>query len=402
MRTLAPPGSPAVTVIYIRDLMDPADLERLVLTPLSHGAVAGAPADLARIGRFPAPTVQVAEEAGALRDGLYAGLAAIHIDGHATALLVGSPQTIRPFSAFDAGTDHNVAVLYRHLPSPDLRVERLTGNRTAVVYLQSKAPAPVVRAVAAWAGQLGPQPPQMPWWKAVIGVLRLPAAQECAVPAALAAALEHGYVAVLTDHRSVPMVAPATIELLLSSAKDLNLPPAVRWLAVRARVLAFFWGLELGALLIAITAYHHSLVPGPFLVAMAATRQNAPLPISLEIFLASVLADAAQAAAYRLGGPRFLFLAWIATVLTIMGMMQVGVIGAISGITSIAAMIARDVLPNLALARVLRVWRYLFMMAGAGLGVYGLTLLTYAMLVYLGEEQICENPIRMSPRAVTR
>lgn len=65
IRALTPPGSPAVTIMYIRDLMDPADLERLVLTPLAQGSIAGAPADLARSGRFPAPTLQVAEAAGA-------------------------------------------------------------------------------------------------------------------------------------------------------------------------------------------------------------------------------------------------------------------------------------------------------------------------------------------------
>lgn len=65
-------------------------------------------------------------------------------------------------------------------------------------------------------------------------------------------------------------------------------------------------------------------------------------------------------------------------------------------------MIIRDVLPNQALGRLLRIWRYLFMVAGAGLGVYGITLLTFAMLVYLGQEQVFANPIRIAPGAVTR
>ena len=402
MRTLTPPGSPAVTIIYLRDLMDPADLERLVLTPLSQGAIAGAPTDLARSGRFPAPTLEVAETAGALRDGLFFGLAAIHIDGHAAALLVGSPQASRPLTAFGSGTDHNVAVLYRHLPSPDLRVERMNGNRTALVYLQSKAAPDVVRAVAAWAGHLSPQPPQMVWWQAALDILRLPQAQECSLPSAMAAALEQGYVAVMTDHLSVPLLAPTTLELLLSGPKDVTLPPAVRRLVILPRVIAAMIGLLVGALLIAITGYHHTLLPGTFLVALAATRQNAPLPIVLEVFLVSALSDVAQAAAIRLGGQRILFLAWTGSVIAIIGAMQVGVIGAISGITAIGAMIIRDLLPNPALGRVLRIWRYLFMVVGAGLGVYGITLLTFAMLSYLGEERILANPIRLSPGAVTQ
>lgn len=402
VRTVVPTGGPAVTIIYIQHLIDPADLERLVLTPLSRGPANGSPAEIAASGRFPAPTLQVATDAEALQKGLYAGLAALHFDGHAAALLVGSPQTNRTLSAFGSGTDNNVAVLYRHLPTADLRVVRIAHNRTAVVYLQSQAAPDVVQAAVDFAGQLGTMPPKMAWWRAMLDILRLPKVLECPQPTAAAAALKLGYVAILTDHHPLPLLAPTTLELLLSGPRDVTLPTAVQRLVVWPRVVAASAGLLIGAMLIAITSYHHTLLPGPFLVALAATRQNAPLPIVLEIALVAALSDAAQAAACRFGGQRILFLAWMGAVIAIMGSMQVGVIGAMSGMASISSMIIRDVLPNPALPRMLRIWQYIFMVAGAGLGVYGITLLVFALLVYLGEERILTNPIRLSPGAVTQ
>lgn len=94
--------------------------------------------------------------------------------------------------------------------------------------------------------------------------------------------------------------------------------------------------------------------------------------------------------------------ALVAFILAMMAIMQVGMIGAISGVAAIAEGTVRTTLPDPALQRITRLWRYLFIGAAAGLGMYGITILLFLMMVYLGEERAVEHPVRLPPTALPR
>jgi hypothetical protein len=402
-RQLQPPGGPAVTIFYLQDLVAPADLERLVLVPLGAGALRGAPLDLARSGRFPAPMLETADDANTLRDWLLDGLTAIHLEGYPSVLLVGSGASVQSAPTFGHDLDANRIALCRCLRREDWTVEELGGTdntRPLLVYLRTAARPSLLREVRKSVDQLTVEPGKLPGWRALLNLFRLPQVLECSSPALAAVALRGGYVAVLLEHGGGPYLAPVSLELLWRSSRDVGLQPFVRRALVSWRILAAFAGATIGAWLIAFTAYHLAVLPGPFLMAVAVSRQNMPFPIAAEMFLVSFLGDVAEAAAIRTGGQRTLLLAWIGTVLAIMAGMQVGVIGAMSGLAAVAAMVLRIALPNESLRRLVRVWRYLFMVAGAGLGVYGISLLGFAMLVYLGNERSVGHLVRLAPDGV--
>jgi len=389
--------------MYIHDLVPPSDLERLVLAPLAPGGLAGSPNDVARSGRFPAPLLTVVEEGVALRDGLLSGLTGVHIAGYPAALLIGGGRAPRLESSFSSDTEHNLRMLFRHLPDPGVNIRRVIGTggvSCAVAFVESAARPEVVQAVTDWAGRMSAQEPRMPLWRAALGSVRLPPAVECTVPTTAAAALQKGYIFVAADHLVTPLLAPTTLELLLDGPHDAALPPAVRRLVLWPRLFAVAVGLLLAAFLIAVTAYHHSLVPGPFLVAIASSRQNAPFPIVLEMFIVAFIGDAAEAASMRIGKAQLALVPWIGVTLAVIGAMQVGILGPLTGFASVVAVVVRDTLPSRALGRTVRIWRYFFMAAAAALGMYGMTLLVFAALIYLGEERFFAHSVRFAPDSV--
>lgn len=404
-REVQSPGSPIVTVLFVREMVRPGELERLVLAPLAGGVGAGSPEELMRSGRIPAPELVYVRDVHTLLTGLLDGLVAIHIDGYAGCLLAGGDRQEPALKSFGPDLEANVSALRRQLRYPDVQVERhvrADGARVALVYLKQAAQGATVRAVRRWSLTEGVTEAAQPMWRAVVNHLRLPPALESLSPADVAKALTRGYICVVRDDRGAPLVAPTTLDRLFSGPGDVALIPALARLAPGYRVIAALLGLTLGAVLVAVSSYHHGLIPGPFLAAMGTSRANLPLPVVGEIVIASVLGDAFQAGGAQLGGRSMMIVALAAFILAMMAMMQVGVIGAVSGAVAIVDGAVRGTLPGPALQRVTRLWRYLCIGAAAGLGMYGLAIFLFLMMVYLGEERAVEHPVRLPPTALSR
>lgn len=403
LRRLLPPDSPATTVVWLRDLTQSRDLERLVLVPLSQGSVTGTPEALAETGRFPAARLRSAPDGQSLVDGLLEGMAAIHVDGFPGALLVGSglPET-QPHK-FSGDLEENVAVLHRQIRRVDLLTEyhtRADGSRIAVVFLKSRAPSDTVQAVRDWSINLSRTVTQTSQWLSMWTVLRVPPAMTVPSPVAVADALTRGYVAVLRDDREQPYVAPTTLQLLFSTPGDVTRAPSFRRIVAWPRAAGALAGLLLSAALVAATAYHHTLIPGPFLVALGASRINLPFPVVGEILLVSLLSDAFHAAAIQVGERWLALVAILATLLALMAMMQVGVLGGVTGVVGIVDAAVRAALPNATLRGLISRWRYLFIGAAAGLGIFGMAILFFLVMAYLAEERPLDHPLRLPPSGV--
>lgn len=403
VRELLPPGSRAVTVVCLSSLMADSDLERLVLAPLASGAITDAPATLVRSGRFAAAHLQCTCDGERLVAGLLEGMAAIHVDGFDGVLLVGSTLQESPQPRFGPDLEANVALLHRQVRQADLLIDfhtRADGTRVAVIHRSSRSTPATVQAVRSWSINLSATPAPAPLWLSLLTVLRVPPAITVPSPAAVAEALTRGYVAVLRENHAQPLVAPTTLGLLFSSPGDATRSPAFPRIAAWPRGLAALIGLTLSAGLVAATAYHHSLVPGPFLVALGASRINLPFPVVGEILLVSMLSDSFYAAALQMGERWLALVAIVANLLALMAMMQVGVLGGVTGVVGIVDAAVRAALPNATLRNLISRGRYLFIGAAAGLGIFGMALLFFLVLVYVAEERPLEHPLRLPPSGV--
>ncbi len=403
LREVDPPEGAPVTIAFLSGSMAPAELEHIVLRPAASGLPALPPETLGRSGRFSAPLLTVASEAKTLKEGLVNGLAAVHVDGYAGVLLVGSAAPSLK-SAFTLDLQANAALLRRAVGDPQLRVEALPQAGTqarAVAYLGGRADPSLVEQVRGWAWRLRSLPPRGMWWRELLGVIRVPRVIESPSPAFVADALRQGYIAVLVDQAPVALLAPATLQLLFDNPQHLNLWRFMQSLLRWPRVAAAFLSLLLSAGYVAVTAYHHALIPGPFLMVLASGRQNMPFPIVMEVLLVELLDDGLLAGAKRLGGQRYAFLAFLGTTLVAITAVQSGVWAPSSAVVVLASAALRLVLVNPALGRSVRIWRYAFIGAAAGLGVYGLSLLSFAMMAYLAQERFFGHLIWKRPAEVS-
>lgn len=390
--------------MFIKGLVNPADLERLVLAPLRQVTTDMSPDTLAESAIFPAPELKVAHDVQTLREALVQGMVAVHMDGRQGALLVGDGRQA-PGDAFVPNLGMNLVLLRRVLQAADLRVELLPAGperQNAIAYVKGVARSQTVRAVRQGSQRLSPQRPGTKWWRWFWEALRLPPWVETTAPPAVAEFLRRGYVATLADQVSGVRLAPLTIELLLSGTQDESLSPALRRLVRWVRLCAIWFVLFAPGLFIAVTSYHHDLLPGPFLVGLAAARANLPLSISVELLLVQLFTEMMWAGVGRLGGLPWTFFAVFGTALGAMVALQGGLLAPVNAALGIATAACQLLLPNRTLSRVVRVWKYAFMGAAAALGVYGMTLLAFLVLAYLGEERAFGHPIRRPPGEVIR
>ncbi|HYF91983.1 MAG TPA: spore germination protein [Symbiobacteriaceae bacterium] len=400
---LRPPTGPALTVVFIADLIVRDDVERLILRPLSTGLPPVPLEQLTHTGLLSAPVQRPAKTPLDLLQGLHSGLAAIHVEGQEGALLVGSSLGAAEQSAFQSDLSANVAMLRRALADPRLCTEVVEDGgqgRTCLVYLHGAVSGKTLDAIRAWARQSGKQGRQDKWWTALVAILRLPQTWDCPSPAAAAETLRSGHVAVFFDRLPCAQIAPTTLSLLAQAPQDVNLPPALRRLLPWPRMVAALFSLTVSAGYVAVTSYHHSLIPGPFLIALASSRQNKPLPIQIEVITLFLLDDGLWAAAHR-GSPRYLFSAAFATVLVATALLHAGIVGPATVTTAITTSVLMHLLPSESVTRPVRLWRYLFVGAAAGLGGFGMALIAFGLMAYLAGETRFHHPLRQPIEGLT-
>ena len=206
-------------------------------------------------------------------------------------------------------------------------------------------------------------------------------------PDTAAAALYEGRIVIVVDNTPFVLIVPATVGTLLQTAED----HYSRWTVVSLirllRILAAFLSALAPALYIAITSFHPGLIPTKLTYYVAASRINVPFPAVVEAFLMEITIEIIREAGTRISGP-------IGTTISLVGSLVIGQAAVEAGIVSplmiiIVAItaISAFVLPSYELASGLRVWRFIFMVFAAILGLYG---------IMLGIIVLCTHMVRLN------
>jgi len=186
--------------------------------------------------------------------------------------------------------------------------------------------------------------------------------------------LVNGRVAIIVSGSPNVLVVPTTAFDLMHSAEDIYIRyPYVNLLRF-IRYTAAFLALLLPGLYLAITCYHHEMIPTDLLLAIEASREKVPFPSLVEILLMEVSFELIREAGVRVPGP-------IGPTLGIIGALILGqaavaanivspiliIIVALTGIGSFA-------IPNYSLAYSIRILRFIFIFLGSMAGFLGITL----------------------------
>lgn len=108
-----------------------------------------------------------------------------------------------------------------------------------------------------------------------------------------------GRVVILVNGSPFALIIPAMLIDFLSTAEDINLNYKYTNFLRIIRILAMLCALLLPGLYIAITTYHHELIPSELLFAMITAREAIPFPIIFEIIIMELSFELIQEASIR-------------------------------------------------------------------------------------------------------
>lgn len=115
--------------------------------------------------------------------------------------------------------------------------------------------------------------------------------------------LLEGRVIILVNGSPYSLITPAVLVDFLTSPEDLNLKFQFSNLLKIVRMIAAFLALLLPGLYVAITNYHHELIPTELLFAIASSRESVPFPVIFEILVMEISFELLREAGLRVPSP---------------------------------------------------------------------------------------------------
>ncbi|HYF93239.1 MAG TPA: spore germination protein [Symbiobacteriaceae bacterium] len=369
-------------------------------------STAGDLATLARQRNIPLANPQPALTVQQGINEILRGSTALLVDGCHGALLFRVPREVTrgvsepltegvvrgPREGFTEDLETNLTLVRRRLAVRAFRLERQRlGERTqteiALLFLDGLADPQVVEEVrrrlsaiqisevldSAYVEEMIEDAPFSPF----------PTVAHTERPDKVAAALLEGQVALITSGSPQVLLMPITLTQLLQSAEDYYeryyIGSAIRVL----RLIAGFFALTLPSFYVAVTTYHHEMIPSPLFHALAAQREGVPWPAVLEAFLMEIAFELLREAGIRLPRP-------VGQAISIIGGLVIGEAAirariASAGMVIIVATtgICSYVIPAYNLSLALRFIRFPMMLLGASLGLHGVVVGLLLLLIHL-------------------
>ncbi|HOV26338.1 MAG TPA: spore germination protein [Pseudobacteroides sp.] len=192
-------------------------------------------------------------------------------------------------------------------------------------------------------------------------------------PDRVSAMLAEGRVAIAINGSPFVLIVPITNHDLVQAAEDNYLRFPYANLLRIIRITAVLLSLLLPGLYIAITDFHHEMIPTDLLLAIASAREKVPFPAIVEVLIMEVSFELIREAGIRIPGP-------IGPTLGIIGALILGqaavaanivspiliIIVAVTGIGSFAV-------PNFSAGFAFRILRFAFILLAVSAGFLGVT-----------------------------
>lgn len=202
--------------------------------------------------------------------------------------------------------------------------------------------------------------------------INIPSLLETERPDKCAKFLMQGRVVILVNGDPYAIVAPAVLIDFLSSPEDTNVKVLFANFLKFLRILAYLITLLGPGVFIAVTGFHHELLPTELLFSILASREYVPFPIIFELLLMEFSFELIRESGLRVPSP-------IGGTLGIVGALILGdaavsahlvspiliIVVAITGLSSFA-------IPDFSFSFHLRVYRFMFILLGYGAGFLGI------------------------------
>jgi len=202
-------------------------------------------------------------------------------------------------------------------------------------------------------------------------------------PDRVAAMLTEGKVAVIVQGSPFALVMPATHIDLFHSSEDSYIRFPYANLVRIIRVCAVAMSLLLPGLFVAITNYHHEMIPTDLLFAIEASRERVPFPSLVEILIMEFAFEFIREAGVRIPGPLGPTLGIIGGLILGQAAVAANIVSPILIIIVAVTGIGSFAIPNFSLGYAYRVLRFAYIFLGATAGFFGITAGLYLQGIWL-------------------
>jgi spore germination protein KA len=328
------------------------------------------------------------------------------IDGYSTCLSLGtklwkersveepSAQTVvrGPRDGFTETLRTNTALVRRRIKSTDFRMEakiigRVTQTDIAIIYIKGIVNEKVLNEVRIRLDRID-----------IDAILEsgyieeliqdeiyspFPTVFNTERPDALAAGILEGRVAILIDGTPFALMVPALFTQFFQSSEDYYQRADFATLLRILRYLCFFITLLAPSMYIAVTTFHHELMPPELLIKLVAAREGVPFPAFVEALLMEITFEILREAGVRM--PRS-----IGQAVSIVGTLVIGQASVEAGLVSPAMVIvvsitaiSNFVIPSFNMGISLRILRFFIMFLAASFGLFGIVVGLIATVLHL-------------------
>lgn len=198
-------------------------------------------------------------------------------------------------------------------------------------------------------------------------------------PDRVAAVLTEGKVAVIMSGSPFALVMPTTNFDLLQSPEETYIRfPYVNLIRI-VRMMAMFVSLLLPGLYVAITNFHHEMIPTDLLLAIEASREKVPFPSVVEILIMEFSFELILEAGIRRPGPLGPTLGIIGALILGQAAVAANIVSPILIIIVAVTGIGSFAIPNFGLGLSYRLLRFIFIFLASMAGFLGIT---FGLFIY--------------------
>lgn len=293
---------------------------------------------------------------------------------------------------FTDSVKENTALLRKRIRNPELKVQEVKAGRrshtlNALVYLDTVMRPEVLEEIERRLAKID-----------IDGVLDsgtleqlmesswrspFPQFQTTERPDKAAMAVLEGRIVLLTDNSPVSIILPVNYNSFFQTTDDYYNRWEIVSLERLIRYIASLLAMFLPAMYLAVTTFHTQLLPTELVLAFAAARQGVPFSAFVEILLMELAFELLREAGVRIPGNLGGTIGIVGGLIIGQAAVEANLVSPMVVIVVALTALASFAIPNEEFAAAYRIMKFLFILAAAVAGYYGIVLGALLLLMHL-------------------
>ena len=401
-------------ILMIDNMANSQLIESAVVRPLIYNMRVGGPSlllvkDVTQVlskAGILAPDIKEETDMDSAIDAVMCGDTALFIDGQKKAIIIASrgwtsrgvPTAETEIvvqgskEAFSENLRTNTMLIRRRVRDKNLVIsQEIIGKRTktdiAVVYINGLVRPQVLETIKSRLGKIKTDT------ILDIGYLEqfieddylspFPQGQITERPDKAASALLEGRVVIIADNSPFVLIVPCVLACFFQSSEDYYGRFEIMSLSRALRYGAAILAAILPGLYLAIALYSPNMIPTELLLTMSHARENVPFPAVVEILLMDTAFELLREAGIRLPSAIGSTIGVVGGIIIGQAAVEAGLVSPIVVIIVALTAICGFTLPSVSLTAGIRITKYLLILGGAVLGLFGFWLGVLLVFIHL-------------------